>query len=198
MSERRETQVLSLYPQALDAFGRLVHRVAPRQWSAPTPCTEWAVRDLVNHLTAEQLWVPELLMGSTIAEVGGRFDGDVLDRDPGGVWDSAADAAVGAFLVPGVEDLTVHLSYGDVAALAYCDQMTVDAVVHTWDLARGIGAEPGLSAELVDFALAEVSGYGEGPAASGLFAPPVKVPADASALTRLLGLTGRRAGAPES
>ncbi|MFC8452617.1 TIGR03086 family metal-binding protein [Kitasatospora sp. NPDC057223] len=196
MSERRETQVLSLYPQALDAFGHLVRRVAPHQWAAPTPCTEWAVRDVVNHLTAEQLWVPELLMGSTVAEVGGRFDGDVLDEDPGGAWQAAADAAKEAFLVPGAEDVTVHLSYGDVPALAYCDQMTVDAVVHTWDLARGISADPGLSPELVDFALAEVSGYGEGLAASGLFAPPVEVPADASALTRLLGLTGRRAQAP--
>ncbi len=196
MSERRETQVLSLYPQALDTFGRLVHLVAPHQWAAPTPCSEWSVRDLVNHLTVEQLWVPELLMGSTVAEVGGRFDGDMLGDDPGGAWRAAADAAREAFRVPGAEDLTVHLSYGDVAAVAYCDQMTTDAVVHSWDLAKGIGADPGLSAELVDFALAEMSGYGEGLAASGLFAPPVKVPADASPLTRLLGIAGRRADAP--
>lgn len=139
---QREREVLRLHAEALASFGRRAHLVAANQWSAPTPCSDWTVRDLVNHLTAEQLWVPELLTGSTVAEVGGRLDGDVLGEDPAGAWSTAAARAREAFTVPGALELTVHLSYGDRSALAYCAEMTVDATVHTWDLARATGGTP--------------------------------------------------------
>ncbi|MEV7783138.1 TIGR03086 family metal-binding protein [Kitasatospora sp. NPDC088351] len=179
------------YAEALAAFGDRVRLVTPRQWDAPTPCADWSVRDLVNHLTGEQLWVPELLMGSTIAEVGGRFDGDVLGDDPVAAWTAAADAAREAFAVPGATELTVHLSYGDVSAQYYLDQLTSDAVVHTWDLAEGIRRRTRLPAGLVEFALGEFTGYGN-LSGSGLFDPPLRVPAGAGPQARLLALTGRR------
>lgn len=186
-----ETGTRTPFAEALAEFDRRVRLVAPAQWTAPTPCTDWSVRDLVNHLTAEQLWVPELLMGSTIAEVGTRFDGDVLGADPVAAWSAAATAAREAFAAPGATGLTVHLSYGDVPARDYLDQLTADAVVHTWDLAEGIGRDTRLPADLVDFALGEFGGYGD-LSGSGLFDPPLDVPADAGPQTRLLALTGRR------
>ncbi len=196
---RRQAEVLRLHAEALASFGRRVQAVAANQWSAPTPCTDWPVRELVNHLTAEQLWVPELLAGATIAEVGGRFDGDVLGQDPVGSWQAAARRAREAFTAPGALDLTVRLSYGDRPALAYCAEMTVDATVHTWDLARATGGDTHLAPELVEFALHEVTPYADGLAATGYFAPPVPTGPDADPLTRLLGLLGRRdEGRPET
>ncbi|MFG3050103.1 TIGR03086 family metal-binding protein [Kitasatospora sp. NPDC048239] len=188
---RRTAQSGTPYAQALAEFGARVRLVTPGQWEAPTPCTDWSVRDLVNHLTAEQLWVPELLMGSTVSEVGGRFDGDVLGADPAAAWTAAADAAREAFEVPGATELTVHLSYGDVSAQYYLDQLTTDAVVHTWDLAEGIGHRTRLPEPLVDFALGELAGAGD-LSGSGLFDAPLPVPGDAGPQTRLLALTGRR------
>ncbi|MGW6915199.1 TIGR03086 family metal-binding protein [Kitasatospora sp. NPDC054939] len=191
MRDRGEVQLGVPYAEALAEFGERVRLIAPGQWGGPTPCSEWSVRDVVNHLTSEQLWVPELLMGSTISEVGGRFDGDVLGDDPLAAWTAAAEAALQAFLEPGATGLTVHLSYGDVPARAYLDQLTADAVVHTWDLAEGIDRRTRLPAALVDFALGEIGGYGD-LSGSGLFDPPLDVPDDASPQTRLLALTGRR------
>ncbi|MGW4893228.1 TIGR03086 family metal-binding protein [Kitasatospora sp. NPDC004240] len=191
MAQRDKARPAAPYEEALDEFGSRVRLVAPGQWGDPTPCTEWSVRDLVNHLTAEQLWVPELLMGATIGEVGDRFDGDVLGDDPVAAWTTAAQAAADAFRVPGSTGLTVHLSYGEVSSRAYLDQLTADAVVHTWDLAEGINRRTRLPAALVDFALTEIGGYGD-LSGSGLFDPPLPVPDDASPQTRLLALTGRR------
>ncbi|MFF3069246.1 TIGR03086 family metal-binding protein [Kitasatospora sp. NPDC057904] len=179
------------YPEALAAFGEQVRLIGPGQWDAPTPCTDWSVRDLVNHLTGEQLWIPELLMGATVAEVGGRFDGDVLGDDPVAAWTAAADAARHAFAVPGATGLTVHLSFGDVSGQYYLDQVTTDLVIHAWDLAEGVGHPTRLPAGLVDFALAALGGYGD-LSGTGAFAPPVPVPDDADPQTRLLALTGRR------
>ena len=56
--------------------------VGEDQWGAPTPCADWDVRELVNHVAGEDLWTAPLLEGSTIEEVGDRFDGDLLGDDP--------------------------------------------------------------------------------------------------------------------
>ncbi|MEV4557768.1 TIGR03086 family metal-binding protein [Kitasatospora sp. NPDC049285] len=183
--------LLSLYAQALDRFGALVRAVPADGWQGATPCTDWTVRELVNHLTAEQLWVPPMLSGATVAELGDRFDGDVLGDDPVAAWTAAADAARTAFEEPGALARTVHLSYGDRRAAGYAREMVVDAVLHGWDLAQGIGADARMDPAAADFALAEVTPHAGALAASGLFADPVPVPADADAQTRLLGLVGR-------
>ncbi len=63
-----------------------------RRPDAPTPCPEWDVQALVDHLVTEQLWTPQLLGGKTTEEVG-----DQLGADPAGAWDAAARAAQEAF-----------------------------------------------------------------------------------------------------
>ncbi|WP_369360126.1 TIGR03086 family metal-binding protein [Streptomyces sp. cg2] len=185
--------ILGTHAEALTLFGERVHAVREDQWEAPTPCTEWSVFDLVNHLTSEQLWVPRLVRdGATIASVDGDFDGDQLGEDPVGAWDGAAAAAKAAFAEPDALHRSVHLSYGTTPADAYCTQMTADAVVHTWDLSRAIGADERLPDRLVGAALREVEPYAEVLAGTGLFAEPVEPPRGADELTRLLCLLGRR------
>ncbi|HEX2297902.1 MAG TPA: maleylpyruvate isomerase N-terminal domain-containing protein, partial [Pseudonocardiaceae bacterium] len=66
----QENTTLAQYATGLAEFDRRVEAVAPDQWNNPTPCTEWDVRALVNHLVTEQLWVPLLLDGATVEDVG--------------------------------------------------------------------------------------------------------------------------------
>ncbi|QKW23148.1 TIGR03086 family protein [Kitasatospora sp. NA04385] len=188
--------LLALHARALEHFGDLVRAVPADGWRAPTPCADWTVRQLVGHLASEQLWVPELLAGATVAEVGDRFDGDVLGDDPAAAWTAAADAARAAFAGPGALERTVQLSYGARRADGYAREMTVDAIVHAWDLARGIGADATIDPAAAEFALAELTPQAGALASSGLFAEPVPVPADADAATRLLGLVGRDPARP--
>jgi len=185
--------LLTAYRRSLFGFTQRVAQVRPHQWSVPTPCVEWDVRALVNHLVVEQLWAPDMLAGRTIAEVGDRYDGDQLGDDPVAAWDAAAARALEVFAEPGAMDRVVHLSYGDVRAADYCREMTMDATVHGWDLARAIGADERLDPELVADAYALVEHQVDGLQASRLFAPPVDVAPDADLQTRLLALLGRRA-----
>ncbi|MFI6105211.1 TIGR03086 family metal-binding protein [Streptomyces sp. NPDC051310] len=186
--------LLARHAEAVEFFGRRVHAVRDDQWDDPTPCTEWSVRDLVNHLTGEQLWVVPLVRdGLRIEDVGDRFDGDVLGDDPVAVWDRAAAGAVEAFREDGALGRTVHLSYGDTPAEDYCRQMVDDAVIHAWDLSRAIGADERLPAALVDIATRDIAPQAAGLSRSGLFAPPVAPPADADPQTKLLALVGRAA-----
>lgn len=187
--------LLDRHGEALDLFTDRVHAVGADRWGAATPCAEWSVRDLVNHLTAEQLWVPPLVAdGRTMAEVGDAFDGDVLGDDPVAAWDRAAAAARAAFAERGALERTVELSYGATPAAAYCSQMVLDAVVHTWDLSRGIGVNERLPGPLVDFALKEVEPYADSLSLSGLFDAPLKPPPGADTQARLLAMLGRAVG----
>jgi uncharacterized protein (TIGR03086 family) len=85
--------LVELHATAEGECNARVHAIRDDQWTKPTPCTEWDVRTLLNHLVYEQLWAPELLRGATVEEVGDRFDGDVLGDDPFKSWSTAARAA---------------------------------------------------------------------------------------------------------
>lgn len=184
--------LLERHAEALRLFGERVRDVRGDQWGEPTPCTEWNVRELVNHVTAEQLWIPPLVTeGRTVEELAGRFSGDVLGDDPVAAWDRASAAAHAAFAASGALDRTVRLSYGPALGSAYCSELTADCVVHVWDLARGIGAGDRLPDTLVEFSIKEIMPYADALSASGEYAEPVEVPAGADAQTRLLAMVGR-------
>ena len=181
---------IELYQRSVEEFGRRVMAIGAGDWARPTPCTDWAVRDLVRHLVYEELWAPPLLAGATVAEVGDRFEGDILGADPQASWKEAAAAAVAA-ASSGVLDRTVHLSFGDFPGTEYLGQLTADHCIHAWDLARGIGADERLDPELVQFVYDFMVPQADQWAAAGVFAPRVDVPADADVQAKLLALSGR-------
>jgi uncharacterized protein (TIGR03086 family) len=184
--------LLEAHGQAIRAFGDTVHAAGATDWGHRTPCTEWTVRQLVNHLVAEQLWAPSLLAGATLDDVGDRFDGDVLGEDPAEAWDTAAEAAREAFLDDGVLERAVHLSYGLVPAREYGWQMTVDAAVHSWDLATALSLPSPVTEPLAERLIDIVRPWVDDWQGLGLFDPPVAVGRGAGPTARLVALLGRR------
>ena len=183
--------LVDLHRRGNDEFGRRVHAVRADQWSLPTPCADWDVRALVHHLVYESLWAPPLFDGATMADVGDRFEGDILGDDPVAAFDEAAAAAHQAVAAPGALDRTVHLSFGDVPGSEYATQLIFDLAVHAWDLGRAIGFDGHLDTALVDCSLAWLRPNIELLKSSGLFADPVEVGADAPPEDQLVALTGR-------
>ena len=163
-------------------------------WNASTPCSDWDVRALVNHIVYELLWAPPLLAGKTVAEVGDQFEGDVLGDDPGAAFESAVSGFLAAAGEPGVRDRTVHLSFGDFPGDFYLSQIGADVLIHTWDLAKGADANDRLDAGLVDTVYEFMAPQADMLAGSGVFGTPVEVGADADPQAKLLGLTGRNPG----
>jgi uncharacterized protein (TIGR03086 family) len=141
--------IADLHQRATRDFAATVARVDPDQWDHPTPCTEWDVRALVNHVVGEDLWTVPLMEGRTIDEVGDRFDGDLLGDDPAATCQVAADAAIDTVSAPGALERTVHLSFGETAAEEYVWQLFADHLIHRWDLAVAIGDDTRLDPELV-------------------------------------------------
>ncbi|GAA4670390.1 TIGR03086 family metal-binding protein [Frondihabitans cladoniiphilus] len=182
------TDWLALLATAHREFAARIESV--EDWDAPTPDTEWSVRDLVAHVTEEQQWVPLLLAGSTTAEA--RLAITPLGDDLPVEWHRYSRAAQAAWASADL-GADVHLSYDTVTVSDYLTEQVGDVTIHSWDLARATGAPEALDDRLVD----AVWGLFEPQAArlqsSGLYAPVVPVPTDAPLQIRLLALTGRDA-----
>jgi uncharacterized protein (TIGR03086 family) len=107
------------------------------------------VRDLTNHVVGEDLWTAPLMRGGTIAEVGDRFDGDLLGSDPVKQALVAATEATQVVAETLPSHGTVHLSYGEEQMDEYVHQLAADHLVHAWDLAVATGGDPQLDPDLV-------------------------------------------------
>jgi uncharacterized protein (TIGR03086 family) len=182
---------LLLITGAIDRFGVRVRAVPGDRWNDPTPCSEWTVRDLVNHLVGEHLWAPHVLAGETLEQVGNRYDGDVVGTDPAGAWERAAGRSCPVWAAAD-PSATVHLSFADVPLSTYAEQMLVDLTVHEWDLARGSGQDESLDPAAVDLSLAYARENVDMFAGFGILAPSVPYAGDDPAV-QLLALLGRKA-----
>lgn len=180
------------HQDAMSAFDGVVCLVRDDQWTLPTPCAEWDVRALVNHVVGEAAWTVPLLEGRTVADVGGDLDGDLLGATPVAAWSTARDAARAAVSRTPPEQ-TVHLSFGDVAAAEYLRQLTADYVVHSWDLATAIGASDRFEPSLVEAVLAWFEPIEPAYRAAGAIAERVPLPTEADPQMRLLAMFGRDA-----
>lgn len=177
--------------RAVALWAGAVRAVGPAQWHDPTPCTDWDVRTLVNHVVGEDRWTVPLMGRSSIQEVGSSLDGDLLGDDPVAAAVDAADAAVAATGPALAGQRQVQLSYGPESAAEYAAQLTADHLVHGWDLLVAIGADAALPDDLVaDLAswFADREGlYRQ----AGMIAEPSPLPADPTPQDRLLAAFGR-------
>ena len=177
--------------------------VADDQWDLPTPCSDWTVRDLVNHVVGEDLWTAPLMRGHTIADVGARLEGDLLGDDPRSTAASAAIEAIGV-----VEETlplhgTVHLSYGEESMDEYVRQLVADHLIHGWDLAAATGRDrtldPGLVAEVAAWFVGTEVAYRSGGAVGPRMpsgAGPVASNTQSSVISAMIASTSPRPNAP--
>jgi uncharacterized protein (TIGR03086 family) len=182
---------VDLFVASITRFADRVDGIDADQWSRPTPCEDWDVRTLVDHVGNEQLWAPHLVDGETIEQVGDRYDGDVLGDDPKATFRRSVEGSIAAFQRADLDAL-VHLSFGDVPCRIYLDQMLTDAEVHGWDLARGLGQDATLDPETAAYLLPSMEAQEELIRSSGVFGDRVPVDDDADDAARLLALLGRR------
>jgi len=188
--------LVELHGRCGQRFAALVAGIGADQWRNPTPCSEWDVRTLVHHLLYEQRWVPPLLDGRTIAEVGNRFEGDLMGDDASawpGLLASSIDEACAVVAQPGALERTVHLSFGDSSGEEYVMQLTGDLAIHGWDLARATGQDETIDPGAVALLLPWAEANAELLVASGMFGSPIDLGPDATDALRLLGLVGRHA-----
>ena len=181
-------------------FERTLRAVRPEQWNWPTPCTEWNVRQLVNHVTRGNLNYVALVDGGTSAEFLRLREVDALGTEPLGAYRRSVHACAEAFARPGALHRVLDYPLGRVPGQQALAVRTADTTIHTWDLARAIAADETLNPTLttwIDDHIEEIyAGLTETPTATQtthrFFAAPETAPADASRQDRLLHRMGRK------
>lgn len=175
--------------RACTAVGDLVASVGPGQWPDPTPCTDWDISQLVDHLIAGNRRFAALLRDHPEAEPAGPDRGD----DRAAAYRSSATALRAAFSAPGALDRTYQSPIGPVPGLALVHLRTAEQLLHGWDLARATGQRPNLPADLSGSALARARAQlGDAPREGMPFDAPQPAPADAPAIDQLAAFFGRR------
>jgi uncharacterized protein (TIGR03086 family) len=192
----KETEVFVLADRALQS---VVDRIGDDQWSlempasfatrAPGPIT---LREVIGYHAYDDAWVPDMLAGRTMDEVGAdTHKGDLLGDDPKAAFAAIVDTAVAA--AEGFDDLerTVHCSFGDFSAKDYLAQITSFRGLRAHDLAHVIGTDPTLPPELVQGLWDMLGPVADEWRTYGVFGDAVPVADDAPLIDRLIGLTGR-------
>ena len=184
-----------LFLQADAALRSVIDRITPDQLGLPAPA-EWAVtpnptvRDVLAAHARDEAWVPDVLLGRTIEDAGGTYDGDLLGDDPIAAYDRLNDLATGAVNENLNPDKVVHLSYGDFTIREYLEHVSIYRAFQAWSIARLLGWDYALPAPLLDLLEEIVGPQIDGFREMGVFPPEVAVPADADRETRLLGRVG--------
>ena len=170
--------------RACDGFGRVADVLRDDQWDARTPCTDWDARAVVEHVIGfhEFLLLRPLGLRAQRPKTG-----------PAARWHATAAALFDALGAEEALDRETSLPGGGTSSpRTMLGALTVDVLVHTWDLARAGGIDPeldpGACAAAYDAVVA--TGIGAGPA-SDLYAAAVSVPGTPDAVTRLVARCGR-------
>jgi hypothetical protein len=193
-----EPDVFVMADRALNA---VVGQIRPHQWQMLMPADfprrdgdrTTTLREIVNYHAYDDAWVPNMLAGWTMDEIGqDAFTGDLLGVDPAGRFAALVEKACRAARAVTDLEQTVHCSFGNYTVREYFWQITMFRGLRTHDIARVIGIDDALPGPLINGLWEEISPRADEWRLIGILPPAIPVSKDAPLLDRLLGLTGRR------
>jgi uncharacterized protein (TIGR03086 family) len=186
-------QAHTLVAAAAEPMRAVVRAIVPEQLGGPTPCQEYDVRGLLNHLL---FWGPSLVGAATDARVRPPADSEEEVELTGGDWaagiEAQLDQLAAAWGEPEAWEGTTRIVGPDPMPAPMIGGMVLtELVVHGWDLARAVGQRPQWDEPVVAFVYAQVAQTAELGREMRVYGPAVPVPDSAALLDRALGRTGR-------
>jgi uncharacterized protein (TIGR03086 family) len=180
--------------RVVDTTTDVIGHTSPNQLSNQTLCTEWTVKDLINHMvtgatmfaiSAEQGSIPDDVLGQLMST-------DNVGDDPKGAWNTAAKRAMTAFEAPGVMEKMVKLPFGEMPAGVALNIAIFDVATHSVDLARATGQTVSDTELLEDALIIARQMIGPDLRQPGVFGDAQPCADDAPVDDRLLAFAGRK------
>jgi uncharacterized protein (TIGR03086 family) len=190
-ADGKMVDVVAACQRVVDDAQALIETVRPEDMARPTPCAEWDVRGLINHMIGVCMMYGAVFRGEPL-------DPAKASTDPAGDRPAAAYAEAGAALIaavqaPGALEGTLPQPFRELPKAVGAQIFVGDQMVHTWDLARALGRAYTMPEDLatatLELALQVPESDLRGPNA---FGPAVECPPDAPVQARLLAFAGRQ------
>jgi uncharacterized protein (TIGR03086 family) len=180
------SEVVERYQGLAAQFGNRVEATADDQWGAAAPCEDWTARDVVAHVVQGQQSVVAAMTGATPMEL-------AADADPKETWRASNAAMNEAMAQPDALQKKVKSPMGEMPAELIVGRiLSMEVLVHAWDLARAVGGDEHLDEDAVAHTFEGIRPVGPMLRASGMFGPEVEAPEGADLQTQLLCFLGRR------
>ena len=154
---------------------------ATDQLGGTTPCDDWDVRALLNHLIDAQSYFAATARGEQ-ASLPSLSPPPLIGDDPTSAYENIRQETLRAHREPGVLEKT-----GPSLGIAFVDQL-----IHGWDLATATGQEATMPDDLAEAAFGMIDGRLTDDQRSPGFKPARRAPAKATAQEKLLSYTGRK------
>lgn len=186
MAQQSGADPVDLFARAARQAEAVMARVTPIQLGAPTPCTEWTVQDLVDHMVGGTDYLRAAIAGR---QPHTPRSGRLVDDYREGVQQVLEGLRAPDVLERTCQSpLDFQWTLGQAVAGTFMDQL-----IHTWDLARATGQDgsldPALVATCSAMFLPDMPELGR---SAGLVGPAVEVPPGAGAQEQLLAAMGRQ------
>jgi uncharacterized protein (TIGR03086 family) len=174
------------YRRLAAAFGDTVAEVPPDGWATPTPCEGWTALDLVRHVVDSQNLFFGLVGKPPVVAPS-------VDDDPLAAWRTTSGAVLADLEDPVASSIEFDGFFGRTRFDAAVDRfLSLDLVVHRWDLAHALGLDDTIAPGDIATLTAAAEQFGEAMRSPGAFGPALEAPEGADEQTRLLALLGRR------
>jgi uncharacterized protein (TIGR03086 family) len=133
------------YATAVRETRAVLSTVEPSMHTQPTPCDEWDVKGLIDHLVGAQFFLVSLATGAELDA------GDL--NDPVSAFDRASAAIAAAFADPSFATREMDLPFGNFTGAQFMDFASLETLAHGWDLAIATGHSTDLAPELSEHLL---------------------------------------------
>ena len=171
--------------------------VRQSQLDDPTPCAEWSVHGLINHLIGGLEFTAGCIAGNPPNIRPSEAESSQLDERDVGNLAAAYNDRLARLLdlaaAPGALEQTASTPFGEMAVGQIFVGTVMDQLVHCWDLAKATGQDTTLDADLVAFALPALqSGFADMGRQAGFVGPAIAVADDAGLQDQMIAYMGRQ------
>ena len=184
-----QPEPVTLLDQIYQHTEGVLAEIGAEQYELPTPCTEWNLRELVNHMIGSVHFMASAVAGEDLPE------GDAPDftaaQEPAKEFRAAAERSLAVWRGDGALDGSVQLGPVELPAQAALGLNQLDVLTHSWDVAEAIGVDRSLDPAVAEAVLAASQMIVTDEMRGDRFAPAVTIAEDAPAHDRLAAFLGR-------
>ncbi|HEX8631163.1 MAG TPA: TIGR03086 family metal-binding protein [Catenuloplanes sp.] len=185
-------QLQTVLDKSITQTAGVLRGVKPDQLSAATPCADWDVRTLTNHLL--QVVCALELAGRTRQVPGELWGRDLIADGWADGFHDQGRAAAAAWAADTAWDGAVSMGESELPAPLIATMLAADLAIHGWDLARATGQDYRCDDDVAEVTCGFVTDMGDQGRQLGIFAESRPVAQSAPALQRALALSGRDPG----